>query len=435
MAMLPHAGRCLTHDRAGFDCFRSAAALVAALLMLLVADAASAAFSGRTFVSPKGQFPLFASAAIDADGRILYVWDDFSTGRISIRARSASGAFGNVETISPAGESATAPAIAVAPAGRAIIVWLVNDGSGQRIRGRTRSASGSLGKVKTFATGSSFSNIAVAMDAAGNAFVLWTDDSSLVQLRALSKDNKLAPAETIVTDDSDSFSQAQMAVTSKGVAQITWLRDIAGKTRVEARSRSKDGVLAAIKKVTGPTPEPIAVRIAIDKSGRALIAWMEMGGAVSVRTRATGGTLGPKHPLGTGDSTQQIGVSSDAVGNAVIAWNTNDGIDARPLSAAGSTGSVQQLAEGDNATLTGQSTLKDGRTIFLWMTVQPSPTKVNVFARLRRTNGTYTAKQALSPDISGTTLPYLATGPAGDAAALWTRSVGSRLSVESIFGP
>ena len=396
---------------------------------------ALAAFSGRTLVSPANQAAFLASAGVDADGDALFAWDDFLTGRVAIRAKAAAGAFGPSTFISPAGERATAPQVVVAPDGRALVVWLVNDSSSQRIRGRTRAATGALGQLLTIATGTAFSGLSVKMDADGDAFIIWTKGDHLVQLRTLSKSNVLGPVQQIAAHATDNFSNAQIAVAPSGLSQIAWLREVGGNQRIEARTRTAAGALLAIQTVTGPNPEPIGVRVAINSGGRALIVWMESDSKIRVRARPSGGALGAKTLIGTGDQTLTFGVTNDAAGKAVIMWNATNGINARPLSAAGATGTVKQLVATDNSSAVDLATLKNGSTVFLWMTVAQSPTRVQIFSRLRLSNGTYPPQQTLSPVIPNTTVPFLAAGPGGDVVALWIRNVSSAFRLETIFGP
>jgi hypothetical protein len=217
--------------------------------------------------------------------------------------------------------------------------------------------------------------------------------------------------------------------------QVAWLRSVGGNDRIEARTRTAGGGLLATNIVTGPNPEPIAISMAINSAGRAVVVWMESNRTIRARTRASAGTLGAKTLIGTGDQTLTFDVTSDAAGNAVIMWNATNGINARPLSAAGATGTVKQLVATDNSSGVGLATLKNGSTVFLWMTVSQSPTRVQVFARQRLKNGAYTLQQTLSPVIPNTTIPVLAAGPEGDVVALWVRNVSSAFRVETIFGP
>jgi hypothetical protein len=408
---------------------------LATIIGAFMITSALAAFSGRTLVSPANQAAFLASAGVDADGDVLYGWDDFLTGRIAIRAKAAAGAFGAATFISPAGERASAPQVVVAPNGRALILWLVNDTSSQRIRGRTRAAAGALGPVQTFATGTTLSSLSVKMDGDGDAYAVWTNGDHLVQLRTLSKTNVLGPIQQIAAHATDSFSNAQIAVAPNGLLQIAWLRSVGGNDRIEARTRTAAGALLVTNTVTGPTPKPIGISVAINSAGRALIVWMESNKTIRARTRASGGTLGAKTLIGTADQTLTFGVTSDAAGNAVIMWNATNGINVRPLSAAGATGTVKQLVATDNSSGVGLATLKNGSTVFLWMTVAQSPTRVQVFARQRLKNGGYTLQQTLSPVIPNTTIPFLAAGPEGDVVALWIRNVNSAFRLETILGP
>jgi hypothetical protein len=400
-----------------------------------VSSAALAAFSGRTFVSPSNQAPFLPSAGVDADGDVLYAWDDLLTQRIVVRPRSAAGALGPVRIVSPPGEQAVAPQVAVAPDGDALILWLVNDGSIQRIRGRTRSAAGALGPMRTFATGASLSNLSVKMDADGDALVLWLNGDHLVQVRHFSKENVLGATQVVEQTPDFTLSVPQMAVAPNGLAHIAWLASFDGGNRLLARTRHADGTLGVEGSANAGFGVPIAFRMAISDVGRAMFVVMQTNHRIDARRREVDGEMGGGKIIGTGDATQTFDVTNDPAGNAVIMWNATDGVNARPLPNGPDPGPVKRLAAGDNASGVGLLTLPDRTTVLVWMTVEQSPTKVRVFAQLRRRNGTYAPAQLLSPVIPNTTLPFAAAGAGGDVAVSWVRQFNSAFRLETIFGP
>ena len=68
---------------------------------------------------------------------------------IQARGLTAAGSLKRRQTISPPGQNASGPQVAVNATGKAALTWRRYDGHYWRIQGRTRSANGSLGPVKT----------------------------------------------------------------------------------------------------------------------------------------------------------------------------------------------------------------------------------------------------------------------------------------------
>jgi hypothetical protein len=179
----------------------------AALAVLVLLGAAAPASKAAEWSPPvhlrsfPGVYPYDVArpqVGVDADGDAVFVWtsrdstSDCYSGcmRVQARVRSADGALSPVETLSPPGLNASGAELAVAPSGAAVVTWEVADTcSGHPClvgQVRTRSPAGELGAIETIARDDPFQGGAtVAIDAAGNAPIVWLGSDGRVRTRTL----------------------------------------------------------------------------------------------------------------------------------------------------------------------------------------------------------------------------------------------------------
>src|SRR6185295_8511247 len=101
-------------------------------------------------------------------------------------AAAALGSFSPTITLSAGGQDASSPAVAVGAGGDGVAVWTRFDGNNSRVQARTVSPGGGLGPIQTLSEGgSSAFSPQVAVDADGDAVVVWTrlDGASIAQAR------------------------------------------------------------------------------------------------------------------------------------------------------------------------------------------------------------------------------------------------------------
>src|SRR4051794_17313295 len=179
--------------------WRRATLLLAVAGSLSFAAPAQAAWSDVDDLSPDGQLASAQHVAVDPNGNAIIVWrrhDGFNY-RIQLRVRKPDGALSATQTLSAPGQDAHNPRVAVDPSGNATIVWRRSDGSKLRVQVRRRSAGGLLGGTQTLSlAGESATAPQVAVDAGGNAYVVWSAPDggiATVQGRARAADGGLGP--------------------------------------------------------------------------------------------------------------------------------------------------------------------------------------------------------------------------------------------------
>ena len=183
-------------------------------------------------------------------------------------------------------------------------------------------------------------------------------------------------------------------------------------------------------------------QVAIEPSGDAVFTWRRSDGTnnrVQARTRSAAGTLGGVQTLsqaGQNANLPQVGVT--ATGRSVFAWERSDGtntrIETRARTAAGVLSPVQTAsAAGQNASGPAVGVGADGGAVLSWL--QPVPPFSVVQARERTPAGALLATQIVSQDGQNASSPGLDVNPDGVAAAVWVRSDGTNARVQSSIGP
>jgi hypothetical protein len=334
-------------------------------------------------ISPEGQGGNSIRVAMNADGNAVIVWR--SSADILARARSAAGVLGPVETLSGPGENSGAQ-VGIDRNGNALVVWLHQDPDGAlwrpRVQARARSATGVLGPIWTLSHPQQNSGVTftpndadVAIDANGNALVVWSRDDGAnwrVQMRAHSSGGMLGPVQTLSRRGQHSISP-RVAIDARGNALIVWR-----SSGLLARTRSAAGVLGQEETVS---KDGQSARVAMNARGDALIAWYGITGpytpeAIRARARSAAGTLGPLLSLG---GAFRIFTSPrpaiDANGNGLIVWGrARDEVEARTLSATGVLGEKQTLSDSGMFPRVAMNAV--GKTLVVWRTAGDQPFRI-----------------------------------------------------------
>lgn len=289
-------------------------------------------------------------------GEFLVVWDGAGPGD------SDSGVFGRLydSSGSPVGNefrvnSATvggqfAPELAIDSAGSFVVVWMSEDqdGSGSGVFGQRLSPTGSpIGsefQVNVYTTGSQVTP-AVAMDAAGNALVVWasvSQDASRASVNGRLYDSDGIPQGgefQINADSTDSLSDPAVAVDSAGDFLVVWARqgDAATFSDVLGRSVGNTGSLGADEfRVNLATAEmQRGGRVAADADGNFVVVWHSLGnqdgsysGIFARRLDGTGVPIQSEFQVNSFTAGNQYlpALAGDGAGSFAVAW-MSDGQD------------------------------------------------------------------------------------------------------------
>jgi chitodextrinase len=289
------------------------------------------------------------AVALDLDGNAMAVWrqTDGSKYKIWTNRFVAGTGWGTAELLdADTGGFDFAPQIAIDPAGNAIAVWLREDGPAYSIRARRYiHGIGWEPAISILSIKSGYSqNPRIAMDDAGNTFVVWNQDDVYPFISTWScryvADTGWEMAQVIETDDRGHTYNAQIAVTPGGDAFAAW--------------EQSDGTrynIVANRYVAG-------------------IGW---GTAQRISSS-------------NGDGTQWPALAVDTVGNAVVAWEQfSNGTNSHKIYAArytaGEGWGLERPIRADNNPIAVYPEIamdKDGYATVVWE--QYENTKVNIWA-------------------------------------------------------
>jgi hypothetical protein len=419
----------------------SAATLAALAIAVVLPGQAAATFDEPIPLSEAGQEANSPQLAVDTGGDGVFTWLrwDGANWRAQARARSATGALSPVQTLSSSGREAALPRVAVDADGDALFAWSRYDGANYRVQVRARTAAGALSSVQTLsASGQSSFVQDVAVDADGDAIVLWSTSGNLVQARARSAAGVLSPVQDLNVPG-PIVPQPQLGVDADGDAVFAWLHWDGSTNRVQARARSAAGTLGPVQTLSAIGEQATAPELAVESDGDALFTW-SAGDRIQARKRTAAGTLGSVQTVGpAGLATDVPQVAIDADGDAVFAWLRSDGanwrVQARGRTKAASLSAVRNLsAPGLDAGWPRVDVDAGGDAVVSWQRIDHGDVTV-VQARPRAAAGTLSAVQTLSDGEAAAELPQVAVAPGGDTMVTWQGFVGANTRIQAAAGP
>jgi hypothetical protein len=420
---------------------RSAATLAALAIAVVLPGQAAATFDEPFPLSEAGQEANFPQLAVDTGGDAVFTWVrwDGANWRAQARARSAAGALSPVQTLSSSGRDAGSPHVAVDADGDAIFAWERYDGFNYRVQVRARTAAGVLSSVQTLSPPGQSSFVQdVAVDADGDAVVLWSTSGNLVQARARSAAGVLSPVQDLNVPGPIG-PQPQLGVDADGDAVFAWLHWDGATNRVQARARSAVGTLGPVKTLSAIGEQATAPELAVESDGDALFTW-NAGDRIQARKRTAAGTFGSVQTVGpVGLATDVPQVAIDADGDAVFAWLRYDGanwrVQARGRANGGSLSPVRNLsAPGLDAGWPRVDVDAGGDAVVSWQRIDHGDVTV-VQARQRTPGGALSAVQTLSDGEATAELPEVAVAPGGDAVVTWQGVLGANTRIQAATGP
>jgi hypothetical protein len=258
---------------------------------------ASGSLNAVQTLSAAGATAVELKVAVDRDGGAIVVWrrSDGANNRIELRRRSASGVLSSIRTLSAAGGNATNPNVALAGDGRAVVAWTRFDGANWRVQAVRRSAGGTLSSVKSLsAAGQDALVPQLAVDASGDAVVVWTrsDGANVrVQARRRAADGSLSAVQTLSAAGAQAGAPA-VAVDASGNAVVVWTRWDGANWRAQAIRRSQAGSLSPVQTFS-PAGENAGEgtfngpRVVVDATGAVtIVVWYRSDGVSNSRVFA-----------------------------------------------------------------------------------------------------------------------------------------------------
>jgi hypothetical protein len=264
---------------------------------------------------------------LDADGNATAVWSQYTVsggfpptpGPVTIYTarRPAGGSWGAAEQLStsPAGYT---PALGVGAGGHVAALWV----EGANIKSATRTATGAWGAAETLPSTGGTNVPLVAVGADGAITAAWQNSTTTNVVSAV---RPAGGAWSAPVDVSGATGVGPaLAMSDAGDATLVWQPDSTGE--LSARRATAGGGWGA--------PVPISVAgdvyyytpvVALDAHGRATAAWAQAVAGPPLRyeqnvaSRAADGTWSAPVALSTGTS-DTMAVAADAVGDVTVAW-------------------------------------------------------------------------------------------------------------------
>lgn len=393
--------------------------------------------------------------AANAAGTATAVWqqsDGTSIGIYANRYTPGSG-WGTAVRIEPGNiNTAQEPQVAMDSSGNAIAVWMQQDnfGSNKIWASRYAAAGSTWGTPTRIESGAGDAgNPQIAMDGSGNAIAVWWQHQG-AQMDVVA--NRFVPGsgwgtEVAIETDASDVSAPQVAMDAAGNAMVVWAvaRQTGGfsfeydvwANRYVAltgwgTARSIDGV-----NTTQPNPAP---HVAIDGSGNAIAVWHRPTGSFdsiwSNRFTVAAG-WGTAALIETDDtnSARHARVAFDAAGNALAVWIQSDGLRDNVMAnryVAGTGWGTPVLIETDNAgnALEVRVAVEaGGDAIAVWSQRNVAAFTFNVWANRYTAGASWGTAVIIDNDPNPARTPQIGIDGSGNATVVWTQSDGFRNSI------
>ncbi len=235
--------------------------------------------------------------AVDALGNAVAAWGLARSGGVQTAVRPAGGSFGPAQTV--VGVGGRDLRLAVGQGGNALVVGRSSNGpNNTTLQAAFRPAGGSFGPAQTLsAAGHVADDAQLAVDAQGNAIVMWTLDPAgnniCVQAAFRPAGGSFGPAQTV----SQLAAEPRVAFDPQGNAIAVWEHSIDGITaRMEAAIRPAGGSFGPAEVISENSKGDFSPQLAIDTQGNALAIWRGSDGTnlrFQAAFRPAGGRFGP----------------------------------------------------------------------------------------------------------------------------------------------
>jgi hypothetical protein len=287
----------------------------------------------RTLTSDAAGFDVAAGAR----GPAVVVWSRYAG---DLRAQTAlwdwsRGTFGRPRTLSHSGYNAIDPTVAVNGHGRGLALWQRSQGSHFVLESRSTTATaageqapgGGTWHVPALLSGVGAYGGDVAVDALGRATIVWATDAStdqgVVEAMSVSPAGRFGKAEAI--SPHGLWGPPDVAVDAAGNATVVWASGAPPSVVVDAAERPPGGSFGPPHALAPPAHYVSYPRVAVNARGNAVASWVasdDTTATLEVAVRPAGGTFGSPEqvsaaePFGIDPS-----IAVDDRGDVVAVWD------------------------------------------------------------------------------------------------------------------
>lgn len=411
-------------------------ALLAVAALAVAAPAHAATWQPPRELSGVRTAPISAqaAAAVDARGSKLVLWH--SARGVEAAAARAGGGFARPAKIPGSSQSMgdITPQVAFDARGAAVALWsyfephpqFLEDGYKVEfefgLRAAARPPGGSFERAQTLTDDlEQHPNPDLAIDAAGTALAVWSDDRGLHAMARKRGAARFERAEVLSVTDAD-----PQVGTSARTAVATWAARRSGRTTVRlavARDGETFGEAGTLHLRGLGGARPV---IAVDSRARITAAWSRRG-KVHAATCNADGSCGETRVLSAaGEDARDPRVAVGADGTAVVAWRNAKGVAAslRPARRRWRPGT--QLGEGEHPGRLSVAVGARGDAAAVW--TDRGPAGPSVQAALRAPGRRFGRARRISAVVEKASwdAPQVAIGPKGHALAVWGGTIDGR---------
>jgi PKD domain len=299
--------------------------------------------AGGTFGAPQtlsdaSAYALSPDVASDAQGDAVAVWlhYDGANARVQAAYRPAGGTFGATQTLSAAGYEARDARVAMNADGQAVIVWSLASGLVEKVQAISAAPGGVFGEVTDLTAFGEVASIPqVALDAHGAAIAVWDGwDGANIRIQEAYRPagGAFAPPQ-FLSQAGDNADTPQVAFDATGDALAVWRFDGSPASTVQAAYRQAGGEFGAPQTVSAPSSMPAqAPQVAFDGQSDGVVAWQQSDGTylrvdASVRQPGSAGVWALPSTLDPGgEEAYEPQIAGDGLSGTVVSWKTFNGI-------------------------------------------------------------------------------------------------------------
>jgi hypothetical protein len=257
-------------------------------------------FASPVDVSPEKQDGIFPQVADDGAGDATVVWMNV-TGESTVEVATVTGGIPSAAVeLSASGEDAEFPTVAVSQSGAAIVAWTRSNGTDYIAEAAFRPAGGSFGvPVQLSASGQSAEFPRVAIDAAGDATVVWersNGTNTVIESATRMASTGSFTASVALSDSSESARNPTVAMDQAGDTAVTWTRSNGSDNIAQIVERPAGGSFGSTASLSAEGENAEYPQVALDGSGGATVVWTREA-TVEVASAALGGSFSTPQPL------------------------------------------------------------------------------------------------------------------------------------------
>jgi hypothetical protein len=415
-------------------------ALSCCLFALLVASPAGAV---PTWLAPVPLSAISSASsfsqhvAFDSQGDAIAVWTHSHGSRRTVEGAFRPAGSGTWQaSIALSAENAERPVVAMDPQDNAIAVWERSTGSGSIIESAVRPTSTGVWQapVPLSREGQTASYPEIAIDPQGNAIAVWVRNyvsESIVEAAVRPAGSGVWQAPIALSAGGQSVGEPDVAVDAQGNALVVW-RQLGVTETIQAAVRpAGSGVWQAPVALSTPGENAILPKVAVDLQGDAVVVWTSNNGGNRIveATRKQGPSGIWQTPVALSSPTEGASepeVAIDSQGDAVAIWQSSAGaneiIDAASMSAGSGVWQSPIPVSISATSLIGEfpqiAMDPQGDAVAVWDQSNGSDYIVEAAVR-SPASGAWQVPTPLSPAGENSYLPQVAVDPQGNAVAIW----------------